>query len=164
MTALSFFVPGRPKGKMRPHPTARFGRAVMYDDKTQVSAENWVKVCADLAGCIRKDDLLTGPLIMSIVIWVTPPKGTREFARQCEAGLIRPTKKPDVDNVLKLVADSLNKLVYKDDAQFVEMHGYRRYTCAVHPAEGVDVRIKDWTPTVDTGPTTNRLTVPSHLG
>ena len=35
-------------------------------------------------------------------------------------GNIRPTKKPDCDNVLKIVADSLNQIAYKDDSQIVE--------------------------------------------
>lgn len=33
---------------------------------------------------------------------------------------IRPIKKPDVDNVTKIIADSLNNIAYKDDAQIVD--------------------------------------------
>ena len=29
-------------------------------------------------------------------------------------GVIRPSKKPDIDNVVKVIADSLNKIAYKD--------------------------------------------------
>lgn len=36
-------------------------------------------------------------------------------------GAIRPTKKPDCDNVGKVIADSLNGIAYKDDAQIVSM-------------------------------------------
>lgn len=36
------------------------------------------------------------------------------------ASKLRPIKKPDVDNILKIIADSLNKVAYKDDAQIVE--------------------------------------------
>ena len=32
---------------------------------------------------------------------------------------IRPTKKPDLDNVAKLILDSLNNVAYKDDSQIV---------------------------------------------
>lgn len=35
------------------------------------------------------------------------------------SGRIRPTKKPDADNILKIIADSLNGLAYHDDAQIV---------------------------------------------
>ena len=34
--------------------------------------------------------------------------------------MIRPTTKPDNDNILKIVADSLNQIAYKDDAQVVD--------------------------------------------
>ena len=31
-------------------------------------------------------------------------------------GEMLPTKKPDVDNIIKIILDSLNGLAYKDDA------------------------------------------------
>ena len=34
-------------------------------------------------------------------------------------GEMLPTKKPDVDNIIKIILDSLNGLAYKDDAQIV---------------------------------------------
>lgn len=36
------------------------------------------------------------------------------------SGIIRPVKKPDVDNVVKIIADSLNEIAYHDDKQIVE--------------------------------------------
>lgn len=53
------------------------------------------------------------------------------------AGEITPTKKPDADNVLKVIADSLNKLCYRDDAQIVRAEIVKCY--AEQP--GVDVMI-----------------------
>ena len=35
-------------------------------------------------------------------------------------GLIRPTKKPDWDNIGKVVCDALNGIAYRDDAQIVD--------------------------------------------
>lgn len=34
-------------------------------------------------------------------------------------GKIRPTKKPDWDNIGKIVTDALNKIAYRDDSQVV---------------------------------------------
>ena len=34
---------------------------------------------------------------------------------------VRPTKKPDSDNIIKIIADSLNKLAYHDDSQIVDV-------------------------------------------
>jgi Holliday junction resolvase RusA-like endonuclease len=36
-------------------------------------------------------------------------------------GIIRPTKKPDIDNVAKIILDSLNCICYKDDTQIVSL-------------------------------------------
>lgn len=32
---------------------------------------------------------------------------------------IRPTKKPDLDNIMKCVTDALNEIAYQDDKQIV---------------------------------------------
>ena len=38
-----------------------------------------------------------------------------------EAVEIRPVKKPDADNIIKVVADSLNQVAYHDDAEIVRV-------------------------------------------
>lgn len=45
-----------------------------------------------------------------------------------EAGLIRPVKKPDADNIIKVVADALNKLAYRDDADLVQVSLIKFYS------------------------------------
>ena len=44
-----------------------------------------------------------------------------------QEGKILPRRKPDIDNVLKVVLDSLNGIAYKDDAQVVAVHGRKIY-------------------------------------
>ena len=43
---------------------------------------------------------------------------------------IRPTKKPDMDNILKIIADALNKVAYYDDKQIVECSIKKYYSNA----------------------------------
>jgi Holliday junction resolvase RusA-like endonuclease len=38
-----------------------------------------------------------------------------------------PTRKPDIDNVLKVILDSLNGVAYIDDSKVVEVIGRKRY-------------------------------------
>ena len=38
-----------------------------------------------------------------------------------------PNKKPDVDNVIKVVLDALNKIAYADDTQVNEVHVLRHF-------------------------------------
>lgn len=42
-------------------------------------------------------------------------------------GNIRPTKKPDTDNIAKICLDSLNGIAYPDDSQIVELRVYKIY-------------------------------------
>ena len=37
------------------------------------------------------------------------------------AGILRPTKKPDLNNLVKGIKDGMSKVIWKDDAQIVEM-------------------------------------------
>lgn len=41
--------------------------------------------------------------------------------------MIRPTKKPDLDNVIKIILDGLNGLAYGDDKQVVELKALKCY-------------------------------------
>ena len=38
------------------------------------------------------------------------------------------TKKPDADNIVKVVLDALNKVAYRDDAQVVELVAIKRWS------------------------------------
>ena len=39
-----------------------------------------------------------------------------------------PTTKPDLDNLVKLVCDSMNKIVYHDDSQIIDLYVKKRYS------------------------------------
>lgn len=43
-------------------------------------------------------------------------------------GLIRPGKKPDLDNLMKLATDACNSVVYRDDALIVEVRARKTYS------------------------------------
>jgi Holliday junction resolvase RusA-like endonuclease len=43
-------------------------------------------------------------------------------------GRIRPTKRPDVSNVIKIIEDALNGLAYRDDSQIVRVVGEKYYS------------------------------------
>ena len=43
------------------------------------------------------------------------------------SGAIRPTKKPDIDNIVKIVLDSLNGVAYIDDSQVVALLVEKHY-------------------------------------
>ena len=119
-----FTVLGEPKGKGRPRFIPQTGRAITPKDT--VSYENLVKMeyqaqCRDP----RTNEMIRFPdgamLDMRILAYYgIPASKSKKVKAQMMIGLVRPTKKPDMDNVMKIVADSLNNIAYHDDTQIVD--------------------------------------------
>ena len=122
---LTIRVPGEIRGKGRPRFARRGSFVQTYSDTRTVSAENWVRSCAvDQVG----QPVLEGPLTLSVVVTCTiPPSWTRKRQRDALTGVIRPIGRPDADNTLKLICDSLNKIIWLDDSQLVDVRMVKRY-------------------------------------
>ena len=123
---VRFSVPGEPEGKGRPRfstgYSGRGGRAFVrvHTPMQTVNYENLVKVEYENAarGFMFPDNAM---LDMRIVAYYGVPKSDSKKKREQKLnGEIRPTKKPDADNVVKSVADALNGIAYKDDTQIVD--------------------------------------------
>ena len=56
---------------------------------------------------------------------------------------ISPTKKPDVDNILKIVLDALNGVAYDDDKQVTSSFPRKRYAYGDHKTECIVVTIRE---------------------
>ena len=114
--SITFTVLGEPVGKARQRVT-RFGT---YTPEATTMYENLIKTeyrrqCRDH----RFDD--KQPLRMEIMAEYLIPATASKIKRAAMLrGEIRPMKKPDWDNVGKVVSDALNKLAYRDDTQIVD--------------------------------------------
>lgn len=74
--------------------------------------------------------LLAGPLRVEIEIRMQVPESKpRKWKEKALAGVILPTKKPDVDNVSKFI-DALNLVCWHDDAQICELRARKLYHAA----------------------------------
>jgi Holliday junction resolvase RusA-like endonuclease len=72
-------------------------------------------------------EVITEPLELSLEVFVAIPKSySKKKTEQCRLNLITPGK-PDIDNYLKIILDSLNGIVYKDDAQVCKCTVSKRY-------------------------------------
>jgi Holliday junction resolvase RusA-like endonuclease len=60
-------------------------------------------------------------------VYPIPKSATKASLAAIQAGRILPKRKPDIDNVLKVVLDSLNGIAYKDDSQVVMVTGRKIY-------------------------------------
>ncbi|MFU0784281.1 RusA family crossover junction endodeoxyribonuclease [Clostridium sp.] len=111
---IEFTVPGQPVAKARPRVTKR---GFTYTPKKTVNYENWVKECYYTQ---NKDKRLNGQIRAKIRAYFSIPKSTSKKKRnEIIAGDIRPTKKPDTDNIAKIILDSLNTIAYDDDKQVI---------------------------------------------
>ena len=111
---------GKPKSKQRPRfvRRGRFSKAIT--PKETLEYETYVKEVF-VREC-QPERLLEGPLHANITAHYLKPKSTSKKKRQQMLdGLIRPTKKPDLDNICKIILDALNQIAYADDSQVVEI-------------------------------------------
>lgn len=115
-------VKGKIRGKQRPR-MVKGGH--VYTPSQTVTYEKQIRECyKDQCG-----ELLEGEIKADIVAYYKVPKSyTKKRQKIIENNLEYPMKKPDSDNIAKIVLDSLNGIAYNDDAQVVELHMFKKYT------------------------------------
>ena len=113
---FNFKVYGKPRGKQRP----RFTKSGhVYTPKETVNYEREIRTAFLTAG----GQPLNGEIKIELIAAFKRP----------------PACKPDVDNILKIVMDALNKIAYDDDKQVVEVVAYK----TIAEKEFIDVTISE---------------------
>lgn len=122
MNTCTFMIPGEPRGKERPRFARRGGHVSTYTPPKTEAYEQLVQL--SFSQQCRPFFCAQGlPLSVYINAYYGIPKNISKKTRmQMLSGEIKPTKKPDLDNVAKAVCDALNKLAYHDDSQINRMH------------------------------------------
>ena len=114
---MKITIPIEPVGQMRARSTAIGGHARTYKHAKQKRAED--KLLA-FAAKHAPEVPLDGPLEVVVDAYMPIPASMPKFrAEMARRGEIRPTKKPDVSNILKHVEDVFNGVFWKDDKQVV---------------------------------------------
>lgn len=142
MKSVSFFVPGKPQGKARARTfyNPRTGKHNSITPDQTVLYENLIKTMYIRAahGTRFSGEL---PVSLHIVAQFLPPKSTSKKKKEMMlSGQILPMKKPDLDNILKAVADALNGVAYHDDVQVLDMHITKIYGVQ----EGLEVIVEEY--------------------
>lgn len=131
--AIEFKVPGPPQGKARARTfyNQRAGHMSSVTPEKTVLYENLVKTryLESMEKQMLPYQTLEGPLTVHISAYYEPPKSTskKNYAKMID-NTILPTKKPDIDNIAKVVLDALNGIAYKDDTQVVNLNVIKRYS------------------------------------
>lgn len=120
-----FTVYGEPRGKGRP----RFNKnGHTYTPADTAKYERMVRAMFlsryPRAEQIGKDIPVRAKINAYYKIPDSAGKGKKQLMK---AGLIRPTKRVDADNIAKILLDALNGYAYHDDAQVVELEVKKLY-------------------------------------
>lgn len=133
---VQFLVPGEPVGKGRPRIGRVGGHARMFTPEKTANYERLIALAGSEAMAGRT--LLEGAVMVEMRIVLAIPRSmSKKKQSMALAGEIFPTKKPDMDNVIKAIYDGLNGVVWKDDVQVVDAFVRKRYG----EVPGVHVRI-----------------------
>lgn len=124
-TEVRFVIPGEPHGKARPRFNTHTGHAITPEKTANyetLAQWEYTRQC----GHKFLDDAM---LDMRIIAYYAVPKSDSKKLRARKlAGEVRPTKKPDMDNVIKIIADALNTVAYRDDTQIVDCQCRKFYS------------------------------------
>jgi len=138
MLIVMFDVPGIPRGKGRPRFARRGSFVKTYTDSKTADYETKIKEVATRA--MGSSEPLETPVSVYLYVRMPIPASTSKKAKKAMiSGEIRPTKKPDIDNIAKAFLDSFNKIIYLDDTQVISLHCTKVYS--VEP--GVNVMIRE---------------------
>ena len=121
-----FAVEGTPIGKGRPKFARRGNFVSAY---TPTKTRDYEALIAQAAkDAMSTAEPLKTPVAAYIYITVPVPASySKKRTEACLKGIERPTKKPDIDNIIKAYLDSMNGIVYDDDTQVVSLHSTKRY-------------------------------------
>lgn len=129
MQKLKFEVPGSPIGQGRPKFSTINGHAKAYDPEKSRNYKAYVKLLATQAMREQGFTMIEGPCCLDILAFFEVPKSkSKKFKERALMGIERPTKKPDLSNIVKGIEDALNGLVYRDDSSLVYLSCTKYYS------------------------------------
>lgn len=126
LTSIAFVVPGEPQGKGRARVGKIAGQARLFTPAKTVAYEGLIAHAG--AKAMAGAPPLDGPLVVDILAMSIPPASwSRRKRTEAMVGVVRPTGKPDADNIAKAVGDGGNGVVWVDDKQIVDLRIRRVY-------------------------------------
>lgn len=135
--SVDFTIAGEPVAQGRPRFSSHGGFVRTYDPAKSKEAKQHVRYSAKVA--MEGNEPLDGPIKMYAEFGIMLPKSQERKRTPVPKGWR--TKKPDLDNLLKLVKDACSGIVYLDDNIIVEVHA-RKMQCAQGEAPYTRVRFE----------------------
>lgn len=140
MEELKIVIPGEPCAQGRPRFSTKGGFVKAYDPEKSRNYKAYIKYIASQEVKNKGWQITDQAIEVSITAYMTIPKSKpKKFKMAALDGNLRPTKKPDVDNLFKAVTDALSGIAYVDDKQIVEATQSKWY--AKEPRIEVSIRV-----------------------
>ena len=123
MKHFKLIITGKPQTKQRPRVTKRGTytpqETIDYEERLKwefkIQVKNWI--------------VEAGQIDLTINAYMPIPKSeTKAFKEQCKNDTEEHLKRPDIDNIAKIVADGLNNVAWLDDSQICDFHSKKRYS------------------------------------
>ncbi|MEK4702032.1 RusA family crossover junction endodeoxyribonuclease [Solibacillus sp. FSL R7-0668] len=117
---IQFTIPGATQPQERPR-FSRTGYGVTTHDAPK--SRNYKELVKLVAWQNKPQEPLQGALKLEVDVYLMPPKKYHTKPKQAliASGELRPTTKPDTDNLVKGIKDGMSKIIWVDDAQIVEL-------------------------------------------
>lgn len=142
MQPVTFHVPGKPQGKARARTfyNKTMGKHMSVTPDGTVLYENLIK--ERFLNCSGGFYAERGtPVTLRVIARFPPPKSvSKKRQHEMLEGMELPLKKPDMDNIVKVVADALNGVAYHDDTQIVYVIAKKAYSTL----EGLDITVEEY--------------------
>lgn len=130
---VRFIVCGEPHGKARPRLNTRT-KTVYTPSKTA----EYEKQVALAYKSVSKGKKFDEAVRLEIDAYFSIPKSTpKKKLFMFFINTFRPTKKPDIDNILKIIMDGLNGIAYEDDKQVTSVFIHKYYSTEPRVEVGV---------------------------
>lgn len=106
-----------PKGQRRTRAGIVGDHAWVFKDAKQAAEERTLEA---LLAPFKPSEPFSGPILLGVKAFMPiPEKKPAKWKQAALNGMIRPTVKPDMDNVLKHVKDCLSRMRFWKDDKFV---------------------------------------------
>jgi crossover junction endodeoxyribonuclease RusA len=128
---ITFFVAGKPipQGSMRAFVAK--GRPIITS--TSKNLRTWRDLIAMVAQEHRPEKLMEGAIAVELHFILQRPKSAPKRK------IIKPTKRPDLDKLVRACLDALTAVIFRDDNQVVELHATKSYDYRSPPGVQISV-------------------------
>ena len=124
---ISFTIPGNPKALKR-HRSTRSGR--MYDPSSSDKKEMWLQIAK-----FRPKQPLAGNIYLKLIFHMPRPKHhfktkagkPTDIIKEKYASIKLHSYKPDLDNLVKMIADIIQPQMICDDSQICWLSAVKQY-------------------------------------